>query len=125
MLGSVTMARQLGPPTRVHGHDFQSRGCQAFGPPGDDCRPAVDLAKKLRHIAGDDVDDLKLLRLERGQADRAAHGFGRPVGVAAMEFGQAAYVRHGVVDHLAGFGVLPLPCVGIARRRLLRLPGGL
>ena len=69
---------------------------QAHGLARDDYRPSVDLAKEIRHVVGDDIDDSKLLRFEGGQARGAAHGLGRPVRVAPMEIrrGRVYTLRH-------------------------------
>ncbi len=103
---------QLGPPIRPCGHDLEIRGCQAFGLAADVDAAAIDLAEQIRHVVGDHVDDVKLERLGCRKAYRRANRFGRPIGVAAVELGEAADIGDRVVDGLAALRIRRL--AGIA-----------
>lgn len=65
----------------------------------------VDGGEQFRQAGGDDIDDLLLQRLGRGEADGLAHRAFGPYGVAAMALGKALDVGHRVVDDFAAHGV--------------------
>src|SRR5262249_59116522 len=90
---------------RNGGHDLKTSGCQVLDLAGNGHSPAIDLAQKIRHVIGDDVDNMKLKCLRGGEADCCTHGFGCPFRIAAVEFRKAADIGHGIVDELTRFSV--------------------
>ena len=96
---------QLGAPVGRHGHDVEAGGRQTLRLAGDGHRAPVDLAQKIGDVVGDHVDDVKRERLGGRQACGGTHGLGGPVGIAAVERGEAANIGDGVVDDLARLGV--------------------
>ena len=103
--GLVTSASKLGAPVGRHGHDVKVGGRQTLRLAADGHCAPVDLAQKIGDIVGDRVDDVKRERLGGRQACRGTHGLGGPIGIAAIECGEAANIRDGVVDDLARLGV--------------------
>jgi hypothetical protein len=65
------------------------------------CRAPIDLAQKIGHIVGDDIDDVKRERLGGGHACGGTHRVDRPFGVAAIERGKAANVGDSVIERFA------------------------
>ncbi|MNE00187.1 hypothetical protein D3C80_925910 [compost metagenome] len=79
---------------------------------------AVELAEQIRQVVGDAIDDLQAQGVIGRQADRFAYRLFRPIGVASTQLRQAANVGSGVVDLLAGQGVLfTVRCLFIAGGR--------
>ena len=98
-------AEKLRAPAGRHGHDVETGGRELLRFAGDIDRAPIDLAQEIGDVVGDDIDDVKRERLGGGHACRRAHGVGGPIGVAAVEGGEAADIGDCVVDELARFGV--------------------
>ena len=108
MKGDVRIGDQgekLDAPAGRRRHDLQSGGRKPLRLAGDGYGAAVDLAQQIGNVVGDHVDDVKLERLGGRQAHGVAHGIVGPVGVAAVDGGEAADIGDGVVDDFAGLGV--------------------
>jgi hypothetical protein len=122
-------------PIGRHGNGYKAGRRQADGLAGYHHGSPVDLAQQIGHIVGDHVDDVQLERIDGREAHRAADGFNRPIGVAPVEFGEAADVGRCIIEDFAGFGVfrraaggtagLARGCVAVlALGGRLRLPAG-
>ena len=87
------------------GQDFDPRGRQAFRFSSYRRGAPIDLAKEIRHVVGNHVNDMKPERLRGWKANGRAHRLRCPVRIATSEFGEAADIGHGVVYGFAQLGV--------------------
>ena len=96
--GLVAMARSSVRQVGCDGQDFESRGRQAFRLSSYRRGAPIDLAKEVRHVIGNHVNDMKLERLRGWKAHGRAHRLCCPVRIATIELGEAADVGHGIVN---------------------------
>src|SRR6516164_6050760 len=105
--GLVAMARSS---VRCDGQDFESRGCQTFRLSSYRRGAPIDLAKEVRHVVGNHVNDMKPERLRGWKAHGRAYRLCCPVRIATIELGEAVDIGHGIVNGLTRLSIRRLPC---------------